>query len=496
MAKLVPMEGERSGSRHRDVLPGFSSELTSPLVAADAQARGSRQEQLFRLAHPPGNDFHRNEYGGDGGDGALGGEQCLKCGTADPPELQGPRGRALRVALTLLGAAPSLTWSSIYLSVAFFQSVLGPSVLSALGLAQDITALAGMLLYFGARASLPYGASIAASLAYKAAACLAIPGIVLLTGTILPGVLYGITALNGLTTGLAQALVGSVGGLLPGSKADELILVGSAIASLAPTSLQALLLVLTPVGVPLTPEGRLYVMFPVAFAGVSAAIWASRRVCAAPTFVARLAIEQARLRKLDKEQGQAKVKGRLNHIKWYALGEVLTWTIGLFLTAVTPYLQSCTSPPDSSWSAMLPTVLLIVFNLGNFLGATSAKRLQAWRGPALVQRLSARCGFLGSSMLALGCAARLLFAAFVCAWMFWRPLGHDAVAVGVYALAAVSNGFYTVVLSGEAQKLCGFQAQHLCPVVGTLIWISMQIGVLLGIAASAVAGDIYSHLAM
>lgn len=77
----------------------------------------------------------------------------------------------------------------------------------------------------------------------------------------------------------------------------------------------------------------------------------------------------------------------------------------------------------------------------------------------------------------------------------WSPVTSTSVVLVVYVLASFSNGFYTVVLSAESQQICGFTSQHLCPVVGTLVWIAMQTGSVLGFVASIASAPVLKPFA-
>ena len=56
--------------------------------------------------------------------------------------------------------------------------------------------------------------------------------------------------------------------------------------------------------------------------------------------------------------------------------------------------------------------------------------------------------------------------------------------VGVYAAIGCSSGALVVSLAARCQQHCGFPQSHPCPIVSTLMWLSMQLGLVSGVLLS------------
>lgn len=269
---------------------------------------------------------------------------------------------------------------------------------------------------------------------------------------------------------------------------------------------------------------RSLVLFPAATAILLYGLFAQHQVLSMPTYVELAKAEQRRLKKLNKALGKAKVLGRLGSIKWYLVGELLTWFVGLFATAVTPFLKVTSSAPLLLRS--YATLLVMAFNVFNFVGGVAARWWLSWTPPKEITRVAAACSPQSRrAALAVSVVLRLGFCVFYVLYvrMWAAPLPHvvnnaltlrahnctrysrscgwdlgpvpsSIVVFTTFSVLSAGTGFYTVSLSAECQRLCGFSAAHLCPVVGALVWQSMQLGCVLGFAASALAAPLMEPL--
>jgi len=95
-----------------------------------------------------------------------------------------------------------------------------------------------------------------------------------------------------------------------------------------------------------------------------------------PTYIELAAKEKRRLATLDKRVGKAKVRGRLGRIWWYVIGEATTWFVGLYMTAVVPFLRSTST--NTFLVHSFPTLLIMCFNVFNFLGSIVGQRYTHW----------------------------------------------------------------------------------------------------------------------
>lgn len=153
-----------------------------------------------------------------------------------------------------------------------------------------------------------------------------------------------------------------------------------------------------------------YILFPCAALTTGMGLFAQRTVLSMPTYVELAAREAARLRTLNKEAGKAKVVGRLGRIKWYLLGELVTWFVGLYIGAVTPYLKSTSS--GGFLVHTFATLQIMSFNVFNFAGSVAARKWVAWQRTAVagISRVSQWLpGPVQRSGLAFVVASRLGF---------------------------------------------------------------------------------------
>ena len=129
-------------------------------------------------------------------------------------------------------------------------------VLMLCGVAYSIPCLLGLVFYNASRFFLSPRTTLVGCLLTKAVFPMAIPAFVVARGHVGAPVTYTCMGINGFATGLVQSQVAAISGLLPGSKADSLAHIGSSLSALVTTMLQAVLLGLRPVGVPIGAKTR------------------------------------------------------------------------------------------------------------------------------------------------------------------------------------------------------------------------------------------------
>jgi len=134
------------------------------------------------------------------------------------------------------------------------------NVLIDCGVITATAVMAGLLFYAASKLWLSPRATLLGCLVSKTVFTLAIPGAVVITGSIGSPLLYTCMGINGFCTGLVQSQVAAVCGLLPGTKADSLAHIGSFLSAVGTTAVQGVLITLPLVGVALDAKTRMCVV--------------------------------------------------------------------------------------------------------------------------------------------------------------------------------------------------------------------------------------------
>jgi len=133
-------------------------------------------------------------------------------------------------------------------------------VLMDAGVLYAIPCLLGLLFFNVSKFFLSPRTTLVTCLILKTLFTGGIPLLVAARGGISAAALYVAMAVNGFCTGLLQSQTAAVCGLLPGTTADSLAHIGSFVSALMTTFVQGALLVATPLGAPVDPKTRMYVL--------------------------------------------------------------------------------------------------------------------------------------------------------------------------------------------------------------------------------------------
>eukprot|EP00009_Paramoeba_aestuarina_P000752 CAMPEP_0201510312 /NCGR_PEP_ID=MMETSP0161_2-20130828/3054_1 /ASSEMBLY_ACC=CAM_ASM_000251 /TAXON_ID=180227 /ORGANISM="Neoparamoeba aestuarina, Strain SoJaBio B1-5/56/2" /LENGTH=360 /DNA_ID=CAMNT_0047905465 /DNA_START=387 /DNA_END=1466 /DNA_ORIENTATION=- len=147
---------------------------------------------------------------------------------------------------------------------------------------------------------------------------------------------------------------------------------------------------------------------------------------------------------------------------WLSFGLALTMLISLSLLSIVAFI------PCFQFGMNLSFYLIASYNLGDLVGRQVGTKLD-----------------LTDAVLYIIMGLRIAFIPFVLAYIA-HPFayGGDGLILTVYFLLSATNGLSLCCGSANSQKICGFSVADVCPVVGSLSAVSMQLGLVCGVALS------------
>eukprot|EP00043_Microstomoeca_roanoka_P017717 m.185753 g.185753 ORF g.185753 m.185753 type:complete len:497 (+) comp16688_c1_seq13:530-2020(+) len=426
-------------------------------------------------------------------------------GEADELQLNHPQAQTATPLLAFfsLGAASDISWNAIYMSVAYFESLEGKSVISHLGLAQNLPWLAVMvlMLMWPSATDNVRSAFLTISLThvYMLALCVLFPVLVFENLEVPSIALYVLVALNGITTGLSQSYVAACAGMFSRYSltrgATSYQLMGAAFGISVPTLIQ---LFLIPKMRQANTDTQSYditlfsikIVFPCA-AGILLCslvslwyLWRHR-----VTRAARIkGMRECRSECCNEPEPQLTKNLKLTLLRSRQLigaflGEVIVAAIMSYTCAATPFIKPVR--PTAFWSRNLDTVCLIAFSISGFIGRAI---------PEQAAKIGCFSRVLSSGMtMVLLITTQFIFLAgviayfdhenewfhFITSWDF-----DNAIIIAWYGLGSMFSGVSIVSLSRYAQEQCRHSHVLPCVITSQLVWISIQFGSVVGIGLS------------
>jgi Nucleoside transporter len=403
----------------------------------------------------------------------------------------------LAFACVVGGLGPVVSWNSLFVSETLFSVAFGKSFLGVIGLLQNVPSLAvQLLLIWGERAGWARRWSYRWPTVLPAVAQVGVLSVAAWVVAVIGSggqssglgigffqvLLYVMVVVNGISTGLSSGKYFALAAEFPPECMGQMV-AGNALGALLPTTLyfgfiflfgmrglwQMLLYIIFPAGAVLlllqiasmAQLGRTQ-----AFRGVlakNARVEQAREFerCDDGNFIA--VTETVRGAKVRDEVPNFQLFGR--HLRKTALlsgGVFASMAISLALLSVVAAV------PCFQFGLNLSFYLIAAYNLGDFAGRQFASRLE-----------------VSNTVLAVLMPARLLFVPLVVAYM-GRPFlaQGDAFILVVYFAVAFSNGCALSWGAGNSQLICGFHMKDICPVVGAVSAVSMQLGLVVGVASS------------
>ncbi|CAK9029457.1 unnamed protein product [Durusdinium trenchii] len=399
------------------------------------------------------------------------------------------------ISFFVLGAATTITWDSIYMSVSYFQQFLGKQVLSVLSLCFSLPLFLAMLGCLCLKRQLPVhlmALLVRLCIAYMLGFSL----LILLAGFCdidMPVyLLCSLVGLCGISSGLMQSMVASVSGLFSQFSlqcgASGAALKGTGGAILVPMAVQISFLPAALAGLA-TVNMSLMLVFVLSTAILSCSLAALRTLSRSSTWAlasehigaASGCLEECR-NPVDNTLGRAPSfsRERLLLVKWCAVGQVFSLTLTTFLLALSPHVPPCESTESAIfWERYLATVLVATHTVANFLGRITVSG-QWCRRPAPV------------GVLVFVVLIRLLFIPCILGythghlhWLLPEDPRNLSIIVA-YGLMSFTGGLAAMLLSQKAQSLCGHDHRIPCPIVSQITWIAIQLGGLIGVAFSCI----------
>ena len=392
--------------------------------------------------------------------------------------------RLVQLTFLLLGAASSITLSTVCLAAAYFKDLLGDGVVSRFIMAHTSVLLVVMLTVLFILPGKVRLVSTARLLTMATLFGVCFNAFVL-TSVFAdrppsPTVLLALVALNGGASGLIQSLSPRLGGDLPTTRATavgSLQLVGVSLAQWMPCIIQAALLPLA------TQPGQAH-----ATVGLAAklSLGGAGLICLAALAALRLLLASCHdsvAAIADEPQLSMTIGNMIRHssdarafiwtrrVLWLLPICLLTFTAECaitFLVVISPKLPVSTY--STFWQTYLVTLLLTSTNTFAFFGRSAGLYKGAEQG--ITWKL---LGWWSLSPL----AAALTFSC----WRAMLPATTTALLV-LYSLAALANGFALVLFNRTAQATLEPYASgdpHAveskpCPIAAQLIWLSIQTG--------------------
>lgn len=391
-----------------------------------------------------------------------------------------------------LGAATTIAWDSIYMSVAYFEQFLGKKVLSVLSLFYSLPLFVAMIICLGLKTQLSIGTMallIKLCSAYMLGLCVLIPVIVWMGLGMSAVTLCLLVTVCGVSTGVMQSMVASVSGIFSQfsleSGASGAALKGTGGAILIPMAVQISFIPVALKGVS-TINASVMVVFPLACCILAASYAALRVLSGSVTWSLAARDLQGAMTCMGENHNPADCtlgrapsfsQQRFLLVKWCAVGQVVSLTVTAFALVLTPHIAPCRSDSAAFWQQYLATILIATHTVANFGGRAAVGGGRSMRPPSMPLLVS----------LVLG---RLLFIPCIVGYvrgdMRWL-LPRDPWNLGItatYFLMSFSGGVAAMLLSMKAQSLCDHSHRVPCPIVSQITWIAIQLGGLVGVATS------------
>lgn len=420
-----------------------------------------------------------------------------------------------------IGAGSTVTFNSVIMAVAYFKELLGDGVLAKLALAHNITLLATMGSLIILLPRLPR-LRILRMCMRCAFALAAIVNLVVLHATALrrplsSSVLLASIGLNGAAVGLAQGLGASLGGLFdPYSLAagcGGMQLSGAGFGVLLPTLLQLAMLPFEArmAGGELKDAARLGALVSCGMGALvclvalgcvemlpRTRVWREVDAINAadplrpprppPSAPACRNPEVDSIGKCIAVGSNAVLRTRLKQLSGVMAAQLLNEFSFVALLLAAPALPAANST-RAFVGEFLPTILLIVANIGSFSGRIGAT-VASLGNPAAAKLLGRRCRALLLAALTLCTPA---IAALAHAYGRSAHATNHAVAAEwialAFALAATVSGFALVSLGQLSQRLCNHSWETPCELTAQFIWLSINMGALGGTVLSIVLAN-------
>ena len=385
----------------------------------------------------------------------------------------------------LLGFSPVLAWNCVYVSEAYFYRQLGKSVLSELGLFQNLSSLVAQIpLLFFRKQFKYYQGPISSCFVYMTFYCvllLAVP-----VDDLRPWEMYLAQGVNGLFTGVSQTQLGNLGGLYgKAGQCGALLFAGNSLGALLPPALQIILLFAPGTG-PFTDEQihhhqrtSAIIIFSVGAIGSVVGIFAINALTCTKNY--RILTTEASMA-CNEDCMTPGTRTDILKERWAKTvvricqsGIVFTRGLWLFILSISPFIVAMPRG-DLWWTKNLATLLIVATATGDFLGRVIANR-QSW----LIKSLKG---------LTISVLLRIVFVVLAVVYATVPSFADAAgkaniLPFAIYFLMSLTHGYLVVALQTKSQTACGFYpGEDSCPVISQVSWFASQLGLVVGIVFS------------
>lgn len=436
-----------------------------------------------------------------------------------------PRWSMLDSYFFALGAASDVTFNGLVMSVAFLRQEIGPNVLQLIGQAQFLGSISAMTLLFGISLWRPQGAMTRGMVSscviliicalYMLLLNLAMLVVAAIGWQLDPACLFVAMLFNGFATGGSQSCGSLLAGVMtklanhPTASTAHMSGVGFGIA--LPTVLQ---MTMTPIGV--SPPRAGVVCYSIAASQMMFGVFSFRQLWTSRSF-RTLRESQHLAKECWTENGQEAAFGEQGSVtnseaatmlqrltvvasRYRTYVRVRALQIGLPSTTLAlnfaslVYGNMLTTHIKTNGNLLaaeeLPTILLGMTNICDFLGRATALVLLQEESKLLPYRLFQRClkqaPFMGLLLLLRFCGIAV---AVFCSSAIKDTLAHsDGALIALYAGGAAVGGMLTVATTHLAQTRCMASSGPSmteyspipCPISGQIMFLACIFGSLTG----------------
>ncbi|EDO34818.1 predicted protein [Nematostella vectensis] len=393
-----------------------------------------------------------------------------------------------KVYFFLLGLASTVMFNAIFMSVAYFQDILGVKVLSILGCCHYLSALGAMLLVFSCnRHWFPFFPSISVCLVLMTCISAVFPAFAAAGKELHVYAIYGLVCVNGLCTGLAQSVIEKIVILFPGGKSSFLVSWGAGVGCLLPALVQGVLILIKREDYSDTYNTFcMYIVLPSAgFCTLLGLISVAKlRRCGIYGLFADIDCAKFSPKYTTISSSPTLTKKRFRQTFIYMVAVFLVSGVSCYSLSLSPYMHTKTSDHNDSskaefWKLYLTTVLLGLYRVGDFIGSTLGTICR--RCCVSTTKALRAVGYLLMCLVRLGALP-------VTVLYIWDPflLYHNLFLMGFFVVLALTNGFLMFGLWDHCQAVCSVARKDLCPVVSQIMWLCVGFGSVSGVAASFV----------
>lgn len=412
------------------------------------------------------------------------------------------RGPNMFICFFVLGAASDISFNAIVLCVAYLRRSLGDHVLINLGICQFCGSVIAMVLLLLHAARVPEAVGkpslhAHAILMFAALGVMFLLNLVILIcasmNLLVPGaVLYPLLVFAGLAGGTLQSLGALLAGLMTKFTEHDYAagaqMNGHGFGIILPSVVQLCLLSMPaissdrPIEAIVSPVLSMCVLSVAAIMLVWLRSQESYRICAEGGLDAL--IMKPGVTEVIKAKFSWWMLTRFKQVSMIAFGLMCTFAATVYCGQMTPFMPVGHS---TFWATKLPTLLLSITNLCDFVGRTGAARLPSnwFRCSSLVSILLARAALVVVILLHLH--GVLLPVSGMSGASLVAPIA------ALYAVSSWLSGMASVALTQHAQSKCmrtsgpnmDSDTNIPCPMAGQIMWLATMTGAILGTLLAA-----------